>query len=174
VQADNVSLMFNSDIHHNVALSGSATWIHYTDNNEGVWVYVEPKFLLLDEPQQALKLFLRGEYRNTRDTSVNVFRGPQQVNIIHPYWTPNGYTKGSVILEWHQELSPVLFAGDQQHYFALRLGGGFDSTGNDNILIEGEWHYDFLKHWTLEARGTVDRSPAWNGAFATLSVLYRF
>jgi hypothetical protein len=79
-----------------------------------------------------------------------------------------------VILEWYQELSPLLFAGDQQHYFGLRLGGGFDSTGNNNILIEGEWHYDFLKHWTLEARGTVDRSPAWNGAFATLSVLYRF
>jgi hypothetical protein len=79
-----------------------------------------------------------------------------------------------VFMEWRQWLSRVLFAGDQQHYFALRFGGGFDSTGNKNVFVEGAWHYDFLKHWTLEARGTVDRSPAWDGAFATMSVIYRF
>jgi tetratricopeptide (TPR) repeat protein len=174
VQADNVSLLFNSDLTHNVAVSGTATWIHYTDHNEGVWLLVEPKFLLLDRPQEAVNLILRGEYRNTRDLSADVFQGPRLVNIIHPYWTPDEYTKGSVILEWRQEFLPLLFAGDQQHYFALRVGGGFDSTGNKNVFVEGAWHYDFLKHWTLEARGTVDRSPAWDGAFATMSLIYRF
>jgi hypothetical protein len=67
-----------------------------------------------------------------------------------------------------------LFAGAEQHYYALRIGGGIDSTGNKNLLLEAEWHYDFLEHWTLEVRGTLDRSPAWNGTAASLALIYRF
>ncbi len=79
-----------------------------------------------------------------------------------------------MILEWRHDLSRDFYAGGQQHYYALRLGGGIDSTGNKNVLFEAEWHYDFLQRWALEARGTLDRSPAWNGAAASVSLIYRF
>jgi hypothetical protein len=145
----------------------------FTDNNQGIWLTISPAFILLDEPY-TLKLVVRGDYRNTQDASMDVFEGGNLVNIIHPYWTPQDYTRGTVILEWRHELLPESFAGAEQHYYALRVGGGIDSTGNKNLLLEAEWHYDFLKHWTLEARGTLDRSPAWNGTAASLAVIYRF
>ena len=154
-------------------MSGGATWSHYTDNNQGIWLTIAPAFILLDEPEM-LKLVVRGDYRNTENLSADVFEGGKLVNIIHPYWTPQDYTRGTLILEWRQQFSRETFAGAQQHYLALRVGGGIDSTGNKNLLLEAEWHYDFLKHWTLEARGTLDRSPAWNGTAASLAVIYRF
>ena len=173
VQSDNLSLLYDSTINHNIAVSGGATWTRYTDHNQGIWFTIAPAFILLDEPH-TLKLVVRGDYRDTQKTSMDVFKGPTLVNIIHPYWTPQEYTRGLVILEWRHQLSRELFAGAEQHYYALRIGGGIDSTGNKNLLLEAEWHYDFLEHWTLEVRGTLDRSPAWNGTAASLDLIYRF
>jgi tetratricopeptide (TPR) repeat protein len=173
VQSDNVGLLFNSDLNHYVAASGGAVWTNYTDDNRGIWVTLAPAMILLDHPH-TLKLVLRGDYRNTEFPSIFEFVGSQLANIIHPYWTPQDYFRGTVILEWRHDLSTDFYAGAQQHYYALRLGGGFDSTGNKDVIAEGEWHYDFLQHWAFEAHGGVDRSPAWNGASAYVSLIYRF
>jgi tetratricopeptide (TPR) repeat protein len=173
VQSDNLGLLLDSDLNHYVEVKSGVVWTHYTDNNQGIWFTLAPAFILHDDPH-ILKVVLRGDYRDTERASIFGFEGSQLRNIIHPYWTPQSYTRGSVILEWRHGLSHDFYAGGQQHYYALRLGGGIDSTGNKNILFEGEWHYDFLQHWTLEARGTLDRSPAWNGAAASVSLIYRF
>ena len=173
VQSDNVSLLFDSAINHYIELRGGATWTHYTDGNDGVWLTVAPSFILHDHPQ-TLKLVFRGDYRNTAEESIFEFEGSTLVNIIHPYWTPQHYTRGTVILEWRHDLSRAFYAGAQRLYYALRAGTGIDSTENVNFLIEAEWHYEFLRHWILEARGGVDRSPAWDGAAAFVSMTYRF
>jgi tetratricopeptide (TPR) repeat protein len=173
VQSDNLGFSLDSDLNHYVEVNSGVVWTHYTDNNQGIWVTLAPAFILHDDPHM-LRIILRGDYRDTKYASVFEFQGPQLHNIIHPYWTPQEYTRGSVILEWRHDLSRDFYAGGQQHYYALRLGGGIDSTGNKNVLFEAEWHYDFLRHWALEARGTVDRSPAWNGAAASVSLIYRF
>jgi predicted Zn-dependent protease len=173
VQSDNLRLAFDSDLNHYVEVSGGATWTHYTDNNHGLWLSLAPAFILIDHPH-TLKLVLRGDYRNTKSESIFEYEGPRLSNIIHPYWTPQDYTQATVILEWRHDLSRDFFAGSQQHYYALRVGGGIDSTGNKNLLLEAEWRYEFLQHWTLEAHGTLNRSPAWDGATAFLSVTYRF
>jgi tetratricopeptide (TPR) repeat protein len=173
VQSNNLGLLFDADLNHYLGVTGGAIGTYYSDNNSGIWFTLAPTFILLDHPH-TLKLVLRGDYRNTRDASIFEFQGPTLINIIHPYWTPQDYTRGTVILEWRHDLSRDFYAGAQQHYYALRLGGGIDSTGNKDLILEAEWHYDFLPHWSLEARGTVDRSPAWNGAAASLSVIYHF
>jgi cellulose synthase operon protein C len=132
-----------------------------------------PAFLLHDHPHE-LKLTLRGDYRNTEDESIFEFQGSRLRNIIHPYWTPQDYIRGTIILEWRHDLSRDLYTGGQQHYYALRVGGGIDSTGNKNVVLEAEWHYEFLQRWALEVHGTLDRSPAWDGAAADVSLIYRF
>lgn len=113
--------------------------------------------------------------------SIFEFQGSQVVNIIHPYWTPQNYYRGTILMEWRHDLGTDFYAGAQQYYtgaqqfyYALRLGGGFDTTSNKNIIFEGELHYDFLQHWSFEAHGGVDRSPVWNGASAYVSLIYRF
>jgi hypothetical protein len=121
-----------------------------------------------------LKLILRGDYRDTTHTSIFEFERSQLHNIIHPYWTPQDYFRGTVIVEWRHDLSRDFYTGGRQHYYALRLGGGFDSTGNKNILFEADWHYDFLPRWAFEVHGTLDRSPAWDGAAAYVNLVYRF
>jgi hypothetical protein len=156
-----------------VAASGGVVLTHYTDDNRGIWVTFAPAIILLDRPH-TLKLVLRGDYRNTEYLSIFQFKGSELVNIIHPYWTPQDYFRGTVILEWRHDLSTDFYAGAQQHYYSLRLGGGVDSTGNKDVIFEGEWHYDFLRHWAVEAHGGLDRSPAWNGASAYVSLIYRF
>jgi predicted Zn-dependent protease len=173
VQSDNLGFLLDSDLNHYVEVNSGVVWTHYTDNNRGIWVTLAPAFILHDYPHM-LKVTLRGDYRDTENASVFEFEGSQLHNIIHPYWTPQEYTRGSVILEWRHDLSRDFYAGGQQHYYALRIGGGIDSTGNKNVLLEAEWRYDFLQHWTLEARATLDRSPAWDGAAALVSVIYRF
>jgi len=173
VQSDNLGFLVDSDLNHYVEVTSGVVWTHYTDNNHGIWITLAPSFILHDDPHM-LRVILRGDYRDTEAASVFEFAGSQLGNIIHPYWTPQEYTRGSVILEWRHDLSRDFYAGGQQHYYALRLGGGIDSTGNKNVLFEAEWHYDFLQRWALEARGTLDRSPAWNGAAASVSLIYRF
>ncbi len=173
IQSNNLGLLFDADLNHNLGVTGGAIGTYYSDNNSGIWVTLAPAIILIDHPH-TLKLVMRGDYRNTKEASIFEFQGATLVNIIHPYWTPQDYTRGSVILEWRHDLSREFYAGAQQHYYALRLGGGIDSTGNKDLLLEVEWHYDFLHHWAFEARGTLDRSPAWNGAAASLSLIYHF
>jgi tetratricopeptide (TPR) repeat protein len=173
VQSDNLGLLVDSNLNHYLEVNSGVFWTHYTDDNQGIWITLAPSLILLDHPHQ-LKLVLRGDYRDTDHPSIFEFQGSKLINIVHPYWTPQEYTRGSLILEWRHDLSRDLYTNGQQHYYALRLGGGIDSTGNKNVLLEGEWHYEFLQRWALEARGTLDRSPAWNGAAATVSLIYRF
>jgi tetratricopeptide (TPR) repeat protein len=173
VQSDNLSLLFDSPVNHYIDITGGATWTHYTDDNSGIWLTVAPSFILHDHPY-TVKLLLRGDYRDTSKQSIFENEGARLRNIIHPYWTPQDYARGTAILEWRHDFSREFYAGAQQHYYALHVGVGIDSTGNNNYLVEAEWHYEFLKHWTVEARGGVDRSPAWDGASAFLSVTYRF
>jgi hypothetical protein len=172
-QSDNLGFLFDSDLNHYVGMTGGMVLTHYTDDNEGIWLTLAPAFILLDHPR-TLKLVLRGDYRDTSHASVFVFQGPKEVNIIHPYWTPQDYYRGTILFEWRHDLSADFYAGAEQFYYALRAGGGFDSTGNQNYILEGECHYDFAKHWAFEARGGVDRSSAWNGASAYVSLRYRF
>jgi len=171
--SDNLGMLFNSDLNHYVGATGGVVLTRYNDDNQGIWVTLAPAFILLDHPH-TLKLTLRGDYRNTENASHFLFQGPQLVNIIHPYWTPQNYYRGTILMEWRHDLAAGFYAGAQQNYYALRLGGGFDTTGNKDIIFEGEWHYDFRQHWSFEARGGVDRSPVWNGASAYVSLIYRF
>jgi tetratricopeptide (TPR) repeat protein len=173
VQSDNVGLLVDSNLNHYVEVNSGVVWTHYTDTNQGVWVTLAPAFILLDHPHE-LKLVLRGDYRDTEYASIFEFQGPKLANIVHPYWTPQNYYRGTVILEWRQDLTRDSYSGGRQNYYALRLGGGFDSTANKDVIFEAEWHYDFLERWALEVHGTVDRSPAWNGAAAIVSLIYRF
>ena len=166
-------MLFNSDLNHYVGATGGVVLTRYNDDNQGIWVTLAPAFILLDHPH-TLKLTLRGDYRNTENASHFLFQGPQLVNIIHPYWTPQNYYRGTILMEWRHDLAAGFYAGAQQNYYALRLGGGFDTTGNKDIIFEGGWHYDFRQHWSFEARGGVDRSPVWNGASAYVSLIYRF
>jgi len=173
VQSDNVGFLVDSDLNHYLEVKSGVVWTHYTDDNQGVWLTLAPAFILHDDPHM-LKLILRGDYRDTTHASIFEFEGSHLHNIIHPYWTPQDYFRGSVIVEWRHDLSRDFYTGGRQHYYTIRLGGGFDSTGNKNVLFEAEWHYDFLPRWAFEVHGMLDRSPAWDGAAAYVNLIYRF
>ena len=172
-QSDNLGLLFDADVNHYVGATGGVVLTHYSDDNRGIWVTLAPSVLLLDHPR-TLNLVFRGDFRDTERTSIFAFQGPNLVNIIHPYWTPEHYFRGTITLEWRHDLSTDFYGGGQQQYYSLKVGGGFDSTGNKNVIFEGIYHIDFLHHWSFEARGGVDRSRVWNGASADVSLIYRF
>ena len=172
-QSDNLGFLFDADVNHYVGATGGVVLTHYSDDNRGIWVTLAPSVLLLDHPH-TLNLVFRGDFRDTEHTSIFEFQGPDLVNIIHPYWTPEHYFRGTITLEWRHDLSTDFYGGAQQQYYSLKLGGGFDTTGNKDVIFEGVYHIDFLHHWSFEARGGVDRSPVWNGASADISLIYRF
>ncbi len=172
-QADRLFVAFQSDVTRRFEVSGKAEYIGYNDSNSGSFLSLAAGYALTDHPR-TFKVAASGEMRNTRHDNEYVYRNGELVDIIHPYWAPRDYLAGSVILEWRHDLSKIFICGAEQHYYDLKASFGTDSENNPYAKIEGEWNWEFLKHWLVGIKGLAHTSPKWDATGAWAWVRYRF
>ncbi|MBU4191421.1 MAG: tetratricopeptide repeat protein [Proteobacteria bacterium] len=154
-------------------VEASARHIEYSDNNSGEAAHLSLGYALTDHPRM-FKVILRGDYRHTRLRSQEIDTAGTVTDIIHPYWTPQGYLAGSATLEWYADLAEDFFCGAKQHFVDVRLTGATGSDANNSIQLEAEWVLDITDHWGIEARGLMHRSPEWDANGFWTGVRYGF
>ncbi|WP_285905810.1 tetratricopeptide repeat protein [Pseudodesulfovibrio pelocollis] len=154
-------------------VEASARHIEYSDSNSGEAAHLAVGYALTDHPRM-FKVILRGDYRHTRHHSQEIDTAGTLTDIIHPYWTPQGYLAGSATLEWYADLADDFFCGAKQHFVDVRLTGATGSDANNSIQLEAEWVLDITDHWGIEARGLMHRSPEWNANGFWTGVRYGF
>jgi len=172
-QADRIFIAFQSDITRKLDVSGRAEYTGYNDSNSGSLLSLASGYALTDHPR-IFKVAASGEMRNTRHDNEYVYRNGELIDIIHPYWAPRDYLAGSVILEWRHDLSKTFICGAEQHYYDLKASFGTDSENNPYAKIEGEWSWEFLKHWLVGIKGLLHTSPKWDATGAWAWLRYRF
>jgi len=173
IQADSWWISFDSSITRRLEVLGQAKYMSYNDDNDGPQYMLGAGYSLTDHPR-IFKIALTGEYRNTRKQDVYHYVDGQLVDITHPYWTPKDYYAGAITFEWRHDLSELLFCGSQLHFYDLALTAGTDTEHNPSIELRGEWHYEFLDHWTFSIKGLIHRSKLWDAEGVWADIRYRF
>ncbi|MHC9543913.1 MAG: tetratricopeptide repeat protein [Vulcanimicrobiota bacterium] len=172
-QANNIWALLSLKPHRKWDIDASYRSITYSDNNSGYHSLLSLGYEFTDHPR-IFKATLTGEARNTLNKSIYIYDGSQLFDIIHPYWTPQNYTAGSLTFEWRHDISKFYLSDSERHYYDIRLGGGIDSENNPQVKLEGEWHYEFSDHWTASLKGTLCRSPQWNAEGLWANLRYQF
>lgn len=173
IQADTWWLSLDSHITRRLELLGQARYLSYSDNNDGRHYMAGAGYSFTDHPR-IFKIALTGEYRNTRKQDVYHYVGGQLVDITHPYWTPNDYYGGAVTFDWYHDLSKLFFCGSELHFYDLAVVVGTDTEHNPSIELRGEWHYEFLDHWTFSIKGLIHRSKLWDAEGVWADIRYQF
>lgn len=174
IQADRLWVGFQKDFDRKLTMNGRAEYVNYNDSNSGSYLGVSAGYGLTEHPR-LFKVTLSGEYRNTRHNNEYYYdRLGNLTNIIHPYWTPQDYTAGGITLEWLHDLSKSFICGSDRHYYNLKLSIGTDSESNPYARFEGEWNYEFGKHWLAGIKGLYQTSPQWVGQGLWAVLRYRF
>ncbi|MBL7173234.1 MAG: tetratricopeptide repeat protein [Desulfobacteraceae bacterium] len=173
IQANSWWMSINSNITRRLEVLGQAKYLSYNDDNDGQNYMLGAGYAFTDHPR-IFKIALTGEYRNTRKQDVYQYEDGQLVNIIHPYWTPKNYYAGGITFEWYHDLSKLLFCGSQLHFYDLALAVGTDTEHNPSIELRGEWHYEFLNHWTFSIKGLIHRSKLWDAEGIWADLKYQF
>jgi hypothetical protein len=173
-RADSWWLSASSFLTRKLEVSGQARYLNYDDGNDGQHYSLGALYAFTDHPR-IFKVILSGDYRNTRSQNLYHYAGAGNLtDITHPYWTPRNYLAGGLTLEWYHDVSRLFFCGNDLHFYDLRLTLGTESTGNQSVRFEGEWHYEFYKHWTVGIKGMSHRSQDWDADSLWATVNYRF
>ncbi|MDD3581393.1 MAG: hypothetical protein PHW74_10265, partial [Desulfobacca sp.] len=172
-QADNYWVSLSSFLTRKWEVEAQVRYLKFNDsNNEQVYSFAT-SYDFTDHPR-VFRVRLRGEYRDTAKLNEYIFQGNQLLNIVHPYWTPRNYLGGALTLEWYHDLSRLFFCGSDRHYYALRTILSSDTTGNQGYGFEGEWNYEFRKHWSVNVKGFLNRSHEWDANAAWAFIRYQF
>jgi len=173
IQSDTWWVGFHSDITRTLELHGTARILQYNDSNRGYHHTLALGYALTDHPR-TFKITLSGEYRDTQHENLYLYSGPNLVDIIHPYWTPKGYTGTSVTFQWYHDYSHLFFCGNELRFYDIRVSLGTDSENNPSVKLEGEWHHEFGKRWSIGLKGMVHSSPKWDAQGIWVQLKYRF
>ena len=174
IQADRLWVGLQKDFDRKLTMNGRAEYINYSDSNSGSYLGMAVGYGLTEHPR-LFKVILSGEYRNTRhDNEYFYDRSGNVTNILHPYWTPRDYTAGGITFAWLHDLSKSFICGSDRHYYDLKFSFGTDSENNPYARFEGEWNYEFAKHWLAGVKGLYQTSPQWVGQGLWAVLKYRF
>lgn len=172
-QANSWWISIDSDITRRLEVIGQAKYMSYNDDNDGRYYLLGAGYSFTDHPR-IFKVALNGEYRNTKNHDVYHYKDGQVVDITYPYWTPQDYYAGGITFEWYHDLSRLLFCGSQLHFYDLALTLGTDTEHNSSVELRGEWHYEFLNHWTFSITGLIHRSQLWDAEGMWADIRYQF
>lgn len=175
VQADQWKVSASSDITRTLEIKGTAKYLDYSDNNQGLHFLAAAGYAFTDFPRM-FKISISEEYRDTRDNYLELyFENPRFfANIIHPYWCPRNYTVETITLDWFHNLSKQQTRDSTQHFYDIKTSFGTDSENNPFLRLEVEWQYEFLKHFSSGLRGMIHRSDEWDADSAFADLRYRF
>ncbi|MDD5199282.1 MAG: tetratricopeptide repeat protein [Terrimicrobiaceae bacterium] len=172
-QSDTGRLSFESQPLHCLEVSGSAFLRGYSDQNLQFGADGGAGLVLLRDPGK-LVTELRGQYLTTQHQSESEFTDGEETNVIHPYWTPRNYFRGSLGVNWEQSLRPAASADQNELGYRAGVRGSLDTDGNPAIAFDAALRCEIARHLLVDLGGQIERSPQWNGATASVSVAYAF
>lgn len=173
IQTDHWWIGLVAPLSRRLELAGRTETLDYNDGNRGKMSSLSLGYAFTDHPR-LFKVSLKGESRDTRSQNIYLYQGAQLTDIIHPYWTPENYTAGTLEFEWLHDLSLRQFCGTEQHTYGLKLGLVTDSENNPALRLEGKYLYEFAEHWRLELKGLVHSSQEWDATAISAGIQYRF
>jgi tetratricopeptide (TPR) repeat protein len=173
IQTDNWGGMLRVQPLRRIDLAFQGRYLNYSDGNQGLALRADAGIVLTDHPYE-LKFTATGEYRDTQEGNKFVYQDGNLVTIIHPYWTPQKYSSGSLTLGWRHDLAKDYFCGARQHYYGIQVSQGSDTTKNPFWRLEFEYVNDLSDRWSISLKGMVQRSPQWDATGAWTSLTYRF
>jgi tetratricopeptide (TPR) repeat protein len=172
-QTDTGRISFESQPLSFLELSGGAQLRGYSDGNLQFGADGGAGFVLLQAPGK-LVAELRGQYLTTQHESVSEFTDSEETNVIHPYWTPRNYFRGSLGMNWEQSLRPAGAAGQNELSYRAGVKGSLDTDGNPAIAFDAALRCEIVRNLLVDLGGWIERSQQWNGATASVSVAYAF
>ncbi len=173
IQADAWWMSIAVPVTRKLEVQGKARYLSYNDDNSGQHYLLEAGYALTDHPR-LFKVAAFTEHRDTRKQDIYRYTGGRLVDITHPYWTPDDYYGGGLRFEWHHDLSRFFFCGSEKNDYSLKLALGADTEHNPSLQLTGDWHYDFLDHWTFKIEGLIHRSELWDAEGVWIKLRYRF
>lgn len=155
------------------SLEGTYWHLDYNDRNTLQRVNLITEYAFTDTPH-IFKLILAGNYYNTRHQTITFTEGTKVIDVIHPYWTPKHYFSGYLTFQYRYDYRFFEFCEAPERYLDIKIIGGDDNVNNPSIELSFAWKHEFERHWGIELKGLIHRSPLWNaeGGWATLT--YRF
>lgn len=173
IQSNNVFVSAFSQVTRRVDARARVLFKDYSDNNFMDLEEASVGYAFTDHPR-ILKASLWGEHRNTAHSPVYHYKGNNLQDITHPYWAPQDYYAGAVIMEWRHDLSAEQVCGAPLHYYSITASAGTATDGNNGMGLEAKWHYEFLEHWMVNVSGLIRRTEKWNATGGWLNLEYRF
>lgn len=146
---------------------------YFSDNNLQLESVLRANWTLIRNPG-TFKIGVGGSYLDSQFVTVETIDEEELSKVKYPYWTPKNYLRGTIYLDWEQNLSRNSFSGQKELSYALALFSSFD---NDNNLLVGggvALNWEIRQNWRLQAATNVERSAAWNGASLTLTSSIKF
>lgn len=145
----------------------------YSDENEGWDFWVHNRFPLTLAPKQ-LSFLLDYDFTTFADSTIFNPNSDSLLGITHPYFSPDGYSMVSGVLEWKQWLCDDLFKGADQHYYILQYGLRFDSNSEAFNLFRVGYVRDVCSWLTVKLDAGLVRSGAYDSTGASAQVVIRF
>ncbi len=173
IQSINSWVTVSSNITRYWNIGGTYQNYSYNDHNNQTHFNLITEYQFSEDPH-VFKIILQGNYRNAVHQSIVILCGTTEIDVIHPYWTPDKYFSGSITLEIRRDFRDTVYCEAPQRYIDIKITGETDNVNNPSIQAILECKYDFDTHWGFELKGLIQRSKQWNaeGAWGTLS--YRF
>lgn len=152
-----------SNINHKLSMNALAEGIRYSDHNSAAHCVLNANYAVTEFPT-ILKVGLTAEYRNTTHNNIFIY-GPtgNLVNIIYPYWAPQRYFLGQVLLEIRHDYGWLEFCGAPQQFCDLKLAVGTDTQQNPYWEVKGEWLHEVYSGCKLGCTAYIHKSPMWDG-----------
>ena len=154
-------------------LNLAASFMDYSDDNQGLWAGFKLSRLLSDHPS-SLKLVLLVDYRDYRHETREIYQGDRLIDMQYPYWTPRDWLGANLALVWRRDYSQLYICGGETRYYELSIATGTDTEGNAMAALEAAWHHEFAQRWAVDLRGLVHRSREWDAQGFWLNLSYRF
>lgn len=173
VMMDSWWLGLDSRLNRHLEAEVRLRYLDYHDGNRGDWESLVLGYDLTDHPRR-LKAWLRLEHRDHDQRTREVFQGGALVDMVHPYWAPQGWWGGALGLRWRHDLAKLEFCGAEQHYYELGLAVSDDNESNLGWQAEAAWRYEFAGRWDAEFKGLVHRSREWDADGLWLNLGCRF
>lgn len=113
----------------------------YSDNNCGVEVHSALIYEACASPK-LLKFSIHGEYYNVKHQTAY---SEDFIPIKHPYWIPEEYILGYVMIQWRHHPKYPLYAGHELLYYDLSGRAGYDTENSYLYNYRGELNWRFSK-----------------------------
>ncbi len=171
IEADRVQALLNGSVNANFLWSSVMEFADYSDDNQGVSFLASARYRFYRGAVDSW-LLTSAEYRDVDEATVISDAGTSS-DILHPYWTPEGYTAGWVGLAVRKSLALNSYC-EEERFVEAAVRGRFDSESNTGVEVQLGLNQRLSESVNLGLNGFIHRSGDWDAESALLGLNFAF